>query len=419
MAQERRTFRFIHTADLHLDSPLELRADSLINQLGGATRQALARLVDLCIDETVDALLIAGDLFDGEIRTAETVARLTLEMRRLRDAGIRVFIIYGNHDRKSGNEKSLELPDNVHVFAGRGTPVEWPEKSVTIHGVSFMQRHVSESLLPKYKRPSPDHWNIGLMHTSIDGSQGHDDYAPCALSDLIEHGYDYWALGHIHKRKVHNEHPAVVMPGIPQGRHINEAGACSVSLVTLTDGQRPSIEERSVRVVTFDTLNIDLTGCHDRAEVLDRIDKSLSNRAAEHDDTTRVLRLVLTGSTEASFALHDAPEQLKIEVDGIAERHDDLTIEKIKLKLELSHHENTSESAYPIDALFADAVVDSPAVKAMIDQHITDLKKHLPAAYKNLLGDEAVHHEYLRQQLLDQGIARVTARLAMVHRDED
>lgn len=411
MAHGRQTFRFVHTADLHLDSPLELREDSLINRIGGATRQALARLVDLCIDESVDALLIAGDLFDGEVRTAETLARLNLEMRRLRDADIRVFIIYGNHDRKSGNEKALELPDNVHVFSGRGTPEVWSDKDAVLHGVSFTQRHVSESLLPKYRKAVPGQWNIGLMHTSIDGSEQHDVYAPCSLSALIDHGYDYWALGHIHKRRVHHTNPAVVMPGTPQGRHINEAGACSVSLVTLTEGKAPIVEERAVRVVTFDRLSIDASGALHRNDVLDQIDHALNAYAATTDDTIRVLRLQVHGECEAAYALHDSHEVLTMEVDGLAERYDDIAIERVALSVKPPKTPTEASTQNPLHGLFTDEVLTSSTVEAMIDSEFERLGKLLPASCRSILGSSPDERQALKASLLELGTERVKARL--------
>ncbi|MBW0158398.1 metallophosphoesterase family protein [Sedimentimonas flavescens] len=137
-------FRFVHTADLHLDAPLKslaLKDENLSDLVGNATRRALERIVDLCLKEQVDALLIAGDLYDGDMRSMKTAAFLVSEMERLNEAGIRVFMIRGNHDAESVLTRELELPPNVHVFTGHGGSVEISEKAVTIHGVSFAKPH--------------------------------------------------------------------------------------------------------------------------------------------------------------------------------------------------------------------------------------------------------------------------------------
>ena len=214
-------FRFIHTADLHLDAPLHslaLKDEVLSDLVGSATRGALEQIVNLCLEEDTHALLISGDLYDRDLHSMKTAAFLTAQMERLNVAAIPVFIIRGNHDAASVITKELDLPPNVHVFSGHGETEQLEEYGVAIHGVSFAKPQAPESLLPKYPAPVAGCFNIGLLHTSLAGAEGHDTYAPCSVSDLKNHGYDYWALGHIHKRQVHSEAPHIVMPGMPQDR---------------------------------------------------------------------------------------------------------------------------------------------------------------------------------------------------------
>ena len=217
-------FRFVHTADVYLDSPLRslaLRDPEIAGMIGGATRQAFERTIDLCLEEQVNALMIAGDLYDGDLRSMKTAVFFGSQMHRLTEAGIRVFVVRGNHDAESVITKHLSLPDGVHVFSGRGGARAIEDRDVVIHGISFAQPRAPESLLPKFKSPVSGCVNIGLLHTSLAGAEGHDTYAPCSVADLIGHGFDYWCLGHVHKRQVHARSPCtVVMPGIPQGRDI-------------------------------------------------------------------------------------------------------------------------------------------------------------------------------------------------------
>ena len=240
------TFRFIHTADLHLDSPLKtlaLRDAELSSVIANATRQAFVRIVDACLSETVDALIIAGDLYDGEIRDMATPLFLGVQFKRLHDANIPVFIVQGNHDAASIVTRQLSLPSNVIVFSTGGNYEPIDTKGVVIHGVSFPTGKVSSSLIPRFKPPVQGLINIGILHTSLVSSEGHDVYAPCAVNDLIRQDYTYWALGHIHKRQVHSTVPAIVMPGIPQGRDINESGPKSATLVTINDNGLVELEE--------------------------------------------------------------------------------------------------------------------------------------------------------------------------------
>ena len=205
-------FRFVHTADLHLDSPLRslaLKNPELAELVRGATRTALARIVDLCLAENVDALLMAGDLYDGSQTSMNTALYLAGELRRLEAAGVKVFVIRGNHDSQSAIKRELTLPANVHLFSGRAKPVLAKTlesgRQVYIHGIGFDNPHAPDSLLPSFQAPVADAVNIGMLHTSLAGSRGHDPYAPCSVAELAGHGFDYWALGHVHLRQVHYE----------------------------------------------------------------------------------------------------------------------------------------------------------------------------------------------------------------------
>lgn len=225
------TYRFVHTADIHLDSPLRslaLRRQELADLIGNATRQAFVNIVDLSLDEQVDALLLAGDLYDGDQTSMKTARFLATQVRRLNEADIRVFIIRGNHDALSKITQELVLPDSVKVFGGRAEAIAIDRKKsalpLVIHGLSFAKPHAPESLVARYKPPVEGAVNIGMMHTSLGGAVGHDPYAPCSIADLRATGFRYWALGRVHKRSVVEGDCTIVMPGNPQGRDINEAG---------------------------------------------------------------------------------------------------------------------------------------------------------------------------------------------------
>jgi len=307
-------FRFIHSADIHLDSPLRslsLRDPEIAELIGNATRQAFAGIVNLCLDEAVDALMIAGDLYDNDLTSMKTAAFLRSEMRRLAEAGISVFVIRGNHDAKSVLNRHLSLPENVHVFTGRAGAVPVEGKDAVVHGVSFADRHMADSLLPKYKPPVAGVVNIGLLHTSLGGSAEHDVYAPCALSDLAGHGYDYWGLGHIHKRAAHTAGPAtVVMPGIPQGRHINEAGPKSVTLVEIADDRTVSVSERFTAIAQFERVPVDVTDVETWPAALRTVEAALGTASDAAFSDNLVARLDLTGLTPLAFRLRRDVDEL-------------------------------------------------------------------------------------------------------------
>lgn len=331
-------FRFVHTADLHLDSPLRslaLKNPDLAELVRGATRTALARIVDLCLQEGVDALLIAGDLYDGSQTSMNTALYLASELRRLEAAGIRVFLIRGNHDSQSAMTRELTFPANVHVFTGRAKPVLAKSlgdgREVHIHGISFANPHAPDSLLPSFQPPIADAVNIGMLHTSLAGTPGHDPYAPTSVAELARHGFDYWALGHVHMRQVHSESPLIVMPGMPQGRDINEAGPKTVTLVTVGDDGVLEHREHHIGQAVFERVVIDLSGAQDWRQMLEKVGEALSslrnNAGADH----LILRISLTGTTSLAWKLRRDPDFLSAEITNLAAGLSGCWVEKIDI----------------------------------------------------------------------------------------
>ncbi|HTO78726.1 MAG TPA: DNA repair exonuclease, partial [Methylocystis sp.] len=191
-------FTFIHAADLHIDSPLAALGckDALVRErFAHAGRRAVENLVAETIAAEAAFLLICGDIFDGEWRDVSTGHFFARELGRLERAGIPTFIVKGNHDAESQIVRGLPYPESVRVFASRGAEtvaIDWLR--VALHGRSFGQRLVGGDFLASYPARREGYINIGLLHTALDGSRGHESYAPCTLDDLKRFGYDYWAL---------------------------------------------------------------------------------------------------------------------------------------------------------------------------------------------------------------------------------
>jgi exonuclease SbcD len=293
--------RFIHASDLHIDSPLRGldRYDGApVERLRSATRSALERLVDKALSERVDFLLLAGDIYDRDWQDFHTGLFFRGQMVRLERAGIRCFIVQGNHDAQGVISRQLTLPSNVTVFSSRAAQtVKLDELSVAIHGRSFPEREVNEDLVPSYPPPVSGYFNIGLLHTSLTGRAGHDTYAPTDLPTLVAKGYDYWALGHVHAREVLNERPRIVFCGNLQGRHAKETGVKGCELVTVEAG-RIEAEFIALDVVRWSQLSVPLDGV-DRLESLNEaFARALEPVLAGTTDRLHAVRVTLTGSTE-------------------------------------------------------------------------------------------------------------------------
>lgn len=232
---------FIHAADLHLDSPMSGLVHlpkNIFERLQNSTFQALKRLIDHAIRSKVDFVILAGDLFDHEDRSIRAQIRLRREMERLAGEGISCFIALGNHDHLGGNWPHIDMPENVRIFGKEVEVIEFCTQAgvrVHLYGFSYPKRHVYERKISEYKKKDGADFHIGILHGNLEGFCGHGNYAPFTLGELLEKDFDYWALGHVHKRTVLSTNPPVIYPGNTQGRNKKESGEKGCYLVTLTE----------------------------------------------------------------------------------------------------------------------------------------------------------------------------------------
>lgn len=327
--------KFIHAADIHLDSPLVGLAaydGAPLDRLRGATRRALEGMVDLALEEGVDFVVIGGDLYDGDWRDFNTGLFLASQMARLAARGVPVFLLHGNHDAESQITKRLPLPETVKVFsARRPESFELPHLRTVLHGQSFRHRETSENLAASYPRPRPGWFNIGVLHTALDGREGHAPYAPCDLAGLVNHGFDYWALGHVHRRELLHEYPHVLFPGNLQGRHVRETGAKGCTLVTVREGRVASCEHRCVDALRWALVEADLTGAADLPEMLVRVRAALDAALSGAEGRPLACRVRLAGATALHGRLASRRDQVQAEVRALAFEAgvDALWIEKV------------------------------------------------------------------------------------------
>ena len=404
--------KILHTADIHLDAPLRslaLRDESLREAVQAATRAAFARIIDVALSERVAALLIAGDLFDGRARSARTAAFLTAQLDRLRAAGIPVFYIKGNHDAENPIIGALDLPDNVHVFDARGGKVHLAE-DLWIHGVSFADRHAPESLLPRFPAPVPGAVNIAMLHTSLAGAAGHDTYAPCSVGDLTGMGFDYWALGHVHKRQVHGTAPWVVMPGMPQGRDIGEAGAKSASLLTVAGG-RIDVTEVPTSGVEFIATTLDISDADSDDALRAALRDHLRGVADAVSSDAGVVRLTLTGTPHRywqNLRDHDIWAEA---VAALARDTGRLWLEKLRLDIDAPGDAGHAGRATDELASLMAEIRDEPGFAAAARAEIEEVIGELPQSVRAALVPDAGAAEALTDRLATAGARRVLARM--------
>jgi exonuclease SbcD len=306
--------KLVHAADLHLDSPLrglERYETAPVEELRRATRDALGKLVELCVQERAELLLIAGDLFDGNWRDYSTGLFLCEQMARLREAAIEVVWLRGNHDAESRLTKHLKMPANVRELSTRSPEsVSFERLDLVVHGQGFATGAVTEDLTRRYPRAVSGALNIGLLHTALDGREGHAPYAPVGVSNLVDLGYQYWALGHIHTHEVVAREPFVVYPGNLQGRHVRETGPKGAVVLEVDRGRVLGVEHRALDVVRFERLSLDVSESGTLDDVADLVQKQMAEASRGAEQRLLALRVELTGQGGVHTALARSPERI-------------------------------------------------------------------------------------------------------------
>jgi len=358
--------RFIHAADIHLDSPLtglSAYADAPVEMLRTATRDAFTNLVTEAIDQEVDFMVIAGDLYDGTWKDHNTGIYFCKEMGRLKKADIPVYVLFGNHDAESEMTRQLQLPDNVFTFETRKpTTFRLNHLKAALHGRSFKEAATTENLVTGYPAPLHGMFNIGVLHTALEGSTVHANYAPCSLGELHAKGYHYWALGHVHEHRIWEGTSTIVFPGNLQGRHIRETGPHGAVLITADESGVQKVERLLVDVLRWHNLEVKVADCNTLPEVVRAIGRGLEGIVENSPATIpAAVRVTVTGKTPAHGELFGLESQLRAEVLALAVAigSDRLWIEKVKV------------GTFPVD--------DGEAVRARADA-LADLQDLLVAA---------------------------------------
>lgn len=373
-------FKFVHCADLHLDSPLRglsQRDDAPVEAIRSATRRALENLVDLSLQEQARFVVISGDVYDGDWQDYNTGLFFSRCMARLNDVGIPVYLISGNHDAASSITRMLVLPPNVTSFSvDHAESYTIEDLRVAIHGQGFAQREVRENLALNYPEPLPGYLNIGLLHSSVQGQEGHESYAPCRLDELVQKGYDYWALGHIHQRQVLNAEPYIVYPGNIQGRHIRETGNKGCTLVTIDHGRVQHVEHRDLDVIRWATVAVDLTDAKSEGELVTAVADAIGAQADEHPGRLLAARILLTGRTALHGWMAADVERVRVEIDNAVNMvsADGVWIEKVKIQTKGVGQ--LEASATGVDALstLRQTLVSVAEDDAFLEDFLSDMK---------------------------------------------
>lgn len=389
-------FTFLHAADLHLDSPLlglTAKSADFAERVQQASRRAFDNLVSLAIAEGCRFVILAGDTFDGDLREFRTGLYFLSGMARLRDVGIQVFLISGNHDAENRFADKLTLSSNVHRFEHRqAETVQIDELGVVLHGRSFGQRDVTENIALAYPPGSPGLFNIGILHTACAGSEGpHAAYAPCSLEQLVNHGYHYWALGHVHTRAVLNEHPHIVYPGNLQGRSPRETGAKGATLVGVSSGIVVSCTHHDLDEVRWASVPVDVANATNRAGAIEAVRSALHALGDDHGHRALALRLILRGATALHGEMAMERRAFRDDVEALlATMSSDIWLEKLDIRTEpLAEPTATDPTVAGRLAVEVRRLGPEDGLAAELEAILAEVRTKMPAAAR---ADELFEH---------------------------
>jgi DNA repair exonuclease SbcCD nuclease subunit len=403
----------------------------------GATRRAFENLVDLCLTEDAAFLLLAGDIFDGDWRDYGTGLFFIAQIARLGQAGIPTILVRGNHDAASHVTRVLALPDHVGEMGSRQAETRiLEEHGVAVHGRSFPTRAVTDDLAVDYPQPLRGLFNIGLLHTSVEGRVGHEPYAPCSVAGLTAKGYEYWALGHVHAREVLATEPWIVFPGNLQGRHARETGPKGATVVTVNEGRVETVEARPLDVVRWTACDVDASDAASPDDAVDTVRAVLESAVAAADGRLVAAPITLRAGAAVRHALvADADKWTQqVRAIGLDVAGDSLWIERVRFEsvapgvengiarlgpagkgTRMNHPAETRLADEDAVAQFVEALralrTDDVQLATLMDE-FTDLRRKLPSEADE--GEEGLRlaDPATLRRLLDEVESLVVGRLA-------
>jgi DNA repair exonuclease SbcCD nuclease subunit len=317
----------------------------------------------------VDFVLLAGDIYDGDPEDLKANFHFNQQMGRLNQKNIKVVMITGNHDAKSKISKPLSPPKNLTILSAHQPEsceiTKEGEVIAIIHGQGFLNQAEPRNLASTYPAPTPGKLNIGILHTSLDGREGHANYAPTTTNELINKGYSYWALGHVHTREEVHQKPYIIFPGNIQGRHIRETGAKGCYLVTFNDNREAQLEFKPLDVFRWEAITVNLDGIEEESDFEGKLAEIVESKKLPFNEIPHGIRIILTGKTNLHSWLICSQNRISENIQGIFDgiSAGNLFLEQLKV-------ETSDESTVPKnEALAEDAL-------SILKQEIEKLKKN-------------------------------------------
>ncbi|WP_436715866.1 metallophosphoesterase [Roseiconus lacunae] len=422
-----KTRKILHAADIHLDSPLQKLdryENAPVEQIRGASRRALEAMTTYAIENDIDLVVIAGDLYDGEWTDQNTGLAFVAQATRLSEAGIPLLVIRGNHDAANQMTSSLPLPSQgdvgpIFLSEQQAETRVLDDLGIAVHGQSFAKRAETGNMAAAYPDPISGMFNLGMLHTGLEGNSMHATYAPCTPQQLSDKGYQYWALGHIHTRADHtlDGGAPIVFPGNLQGRHINETGPKGFVVIEIDDRQRCDHSFHCCDVLRWHECVIDCTDLDHREALFDRFEDEIRAAIAEAEDRLLITRVRLVGQTKLSSELIRQQDALRGELQavGVMAARDQLWLEDLRVRTQLPQSGRPQDLDGPMESVHEvlQELRQSPQQSKLIAKELDALLRKLPPELRGQSMTAALPTEDPQwiESLIEGAAAEVHARI--------
>ena len=338
--------KILHSADIHFDTPFSGMTPKEALKSKEELKQVFEKIIKMTLENEIDILLIAGDIFDNLSVNKTTLYFIKNCFENI--SKVKVFISPGNHD--PFNEKSfyniVDWPDNVHIFKGNMESVTLEDLNTVVWGAGFNTSHVNKSLLKEVERVDRYN-NIMVLHGEITTTKDGNDYNPITEEDIARSNMDYIALGHRHKfsevKKIENTYYSY--SGCPQGRGFDELEDKGIILIELKER---FVESKFIRtsIRNYYEKEINIQGCFGYSEVKNKI----INEILSYDRKNNFYRIILKGEVCEDFTLNEEflQESLKDEFHFVK------VIDKSEIKLDM----NELIKGYSLKSIFAKKIYE-------------------------------------------------------------
>ncbi|MHA0857950.1 metallophosphoesterase family protein [Paenibacillus sp. CMAA1364] len=319
-------FRFIHAADLHLDSKfagIKGLSDHIRQHVRESTFTAFRHLIDVAIAEQVDFIVISGDVYDAADSSLRAHLALHTAFEELANHGIHTYVIHGNHDPLDAPRLHIKESDYIHVFGSEVASYTARRRKdqrevAIVSGISYPTSKVTENTALKFHRiDGSTLFHIAVLHANVDGDPLHETYSPCTRQQLSSSGYDYWALGHIHQRQVIQEYPHIVYAGNIQGRSVKETGPKGCYVVEVSEEGLVDLSFHILDQVRYVVEEISIQDINDIDDWRMRVEEKVDSLRLLHPDRMSIVRWVMTGRSpihrelESGYVAHEMEEELR------------------------------------------------------------------------------------------------------------